>query len=189
MPDIARLWQLVRHHPWYVLLPALVFLVSGIVPIAQSTPQYRVAITFVLTSNAPMNDTGDTLAYDFPAVSRGQDFRQRVNAILDERAIMIADGASFLNVGNQDREVTIAAIGPDPTHLVAVRDAALTVLERDGTLLWGKSGDTAVNIAPLSRIDTPELLNPWVDTIAQLVLRTLAGALVGILVAVYRHTP
>ena len=189
MPDIARLWQVIRQHPWYVVIPALVLLVSGIIPITQRTPQYRVAITFVLTSNAPMNDTGDTLAYDFPAVSRGQDFRQRVIALLDERAIMIADGASLLSVSNQDREVTIAAIGPDPVQLLAVRDAALTVLARDGTLLWGKSGDTAVNIAPLARVDTPAPLNPWVDAIAQLILRTLAGAMVGILVAVNRHTP
>ena len=188
MSDFARLWHLIRTYPWYLIIPACLLASTAIVPIVQTPPLYRIERTILLTSRAPMNDTGDTLAYDFPALSRGSDFQQKVNALLSERAMMVADGAAQLAVGNDNRVVTIAAIGPDSAPLAAIRDAAVDVLQRDGTLLWGKSGDTAVNIAPLSTQATPVAVVLWRDYIATLVLRALAGALAGLLFAVYRHT-
>jgi len=188
MSDFARLWILMRTHPWYLILPAVLLASTAVMPIVQASPIYRIERTILLTSRAPMNDTGDTLAYDFPALSRGSDFKQKVNALLNERAMMVTDGAELLAVSNQERVVTIAAIGPDPAPLAAIRDAALDVLQRDGTVLWGKSGDTAVNVALLSTQTTPVAVAQWRDHIAPLVLRALAGALAGLLFAVYRHT-
>jgi len=188
MSDFARLWHLMRTYPWYLIIPACLLAVTAIVPILQAPAMYRSERSILLTSRAPMNDTGDTLAYDFPALSRGNDFQQKVNALLSERAIMVADGAALLSVSNQERVVTIAAVGPDPAPLAAIRDAALDVLQRDGTVLWGKSGDTAVNIAILATQATPVAVAQWRDHSAPVVLRALAGALAGLLFAVYRHT-
>jgi hypothetical protein len=188
MSDFARLWHLIRTYPWYLIIPAVLLASTAVMPIVQAPPIYRIERTILLTSHAPMNDTGDTLAYDFPALSRGSDFQQKVNALLSERAIMVADGAALLTVSNHERVVTIAAVGSDPAPLAAICDAALAVLQRDGTGLWGKRGDTAVNIAPLSTQDTPVAVTQWRDHLAPLGLRALAGALAGLLFAVYRHT-
>ena len=77
-----------------------------------------------------------------------------------------------------------------PAEVVAPELIGCRLVRRqaDGTLLWGKSGDTAVNIAPLSTQATPVAVVLWRDHIATLVLRALAGALAGLLFAVYRHT-
>jgi hypothetical protein len=93
----------------------------------------------------------------------------------------------LLDVHNAAREVTIVARGADMTDLIAVRDAALAVLTQDGTLLWGKSGDTAVNIAELRREDTPVPESQWLSHVMQIVLRGGAGLLLGLLVVLYRR--
>lgn len=186
MNDVMRIVALMRGRWWYVVVPALLLAATGVWPLIQMTPQYRVSVTFLLTSYAPMNDTGDTLAYDFPAVSRGDAFRQKVSAQLDGR-VSASDVGRLLDVRNQAREVTIVARGPDATDLVAVRDAALAVLTQDGTLLWGKSGDTAVNIAELRREDVPVRELEWLTYVMLIVLRGGAGALIGLLVSLYRR--
>lgn len=186
MNDLLRILALIRRHWWYVIGPAALLATTGIWPLMQMTPQYRVSVTVLLTSRAPMNDTGDTLAYDFPAISRGEAFRSQVSTSLDGRLSASAVGA-ILDVSNNAREVTIVARGPDPAVLAPVRDAALAVLTRDGTLLWGKSGDTAVNIAELRREDVPVRDQPWVDALAHIVLRAGAGALLGVMIVVYRR--
>ncbi len=186
MSDLMRIIVLMRGRWWYVVMPAIVLAATGIWPLVHMTPQYRVSVTVLLTSRAPMNDTGDTLAYDFPAVSRGDAFRQKVSTYLDN-AVAADEIGAMLDVRNDAREVTIIARGTDMTRLVLVRDAALAVLTQDGTLLWGKSGDTAVNIAKLRSEDIPVSERPWVNQIAQIVLRAVAGLLVGIMVVVYRR--
>jgi hypothetical protein len=71
--------------------------------------------------------------------------------------------------------------------LVAIRDAAVAVLARDGTLLWGNtSGQTAVNIAPLDHQDYPVRVSVWRDRIASIFLRAVAGALLGLMVITFR---
>lgn len=186
MSDVMRIWVLVRKQWWYVLTPMVLLAVTGVWPLLQITPQYHVSVTILLTSQAPMNDTGDTLAYDFPAISRGEAFRQKVSAYLDGQVSSAMIG-TMLDVTNQAREVTIMVRGSDTSLLVPIRDAALAVLTQDGTLLWGKSGDTAVNIAELRRVDDPVQEQLWVRYVAQIVLRAGAGALLGIMVVVYRR--
>ena len=167
-------------------MPAVVLALTGVWPLVQMTPHYRVSVTFLLTSRAPMNDTGDTLAYDFPAVSRGVDFRTRVSAQVG--GVVTADEVdALLDVRNNAREVTITARGANPATLVPVRDAALAVLTQDGTLLWGKSGDTAVNIAELRREDVPVRELDWLTHVMHIVLRGGAGGLIGLLVSLYRR--
>lgn len=186
MNDIVRLIALIRVRWWYLLLPALVLAATGIAPLVSQEPQYRVSVTFLLTSRAPMNDTGDTLAYDFPSISRGEAFRQKVSDYLGGRITPQQVGV-MLDVRNQAREVTIVARDAMTTDLVVVRDAALAVLAQDGTLLWGKSGDTAVNIAELRRDDVPVREQQWLTHVASIVLRGGAGLLLGLLVLLYRR--
>lgn len=186
MNDVLRLFALVRRRWWYMLVPALLLAVTGVAPLLTQTAHYRVSVTFLLTSRAPMNDTGDTLAYDFPSISRGEAFRQKVSDYLDGRITPQQVGA-MLDVRNQAREVTIVARDATTTDLIAVRDAALAVLTQDGTLLWGKSGDTAVNIAELRREDMPVREPQWLTHVAQIVLRGGAGLLLGFLVVLYRR--
>jgi len=143
---------------------------------------YAVSVEVMLTSRAPMNDTGDTLAYDFPAISRGQDFVQRVATLLE--TVDAPTVAATLDVRNTDRVVTISARGNDTRQLVPIRDAALAVLARDGTLLWGKtSGDTGVNIMVLRQNDTPQRQSNTSAMVITTMLRALAGALIGMLFA------
>ena len=186
MNDIVRLIALIRGRWWYMLVPALVLAATGMAPLVSQKPQYRVSVTFLLTSRAPMNDTGDTLAYDFPSISRGEAFRQKVSDALDGRITPQEVGA-MLDVRNQVREVTIVARSATTADLVAVRDAALAVLTQDGTLLWGKSGDTAVNIAELRREDEPVREQQWLTHVVSIVLRGGAGLLLGLLVLLYRR--
>jgi capsular polysaccharide biosynthesis protein len=186
MNDVLRLLVIVRRHWWYLFVPALLLAATGVWSLRTQTPQYRVSVTFLLTSNAPMNDTGDTLAYDFPSISRGEAFRKKVSDYLNER-VTASDVATVLDVRNQAREVTIIARGPNPTVLTPVRDAAFAVLTQDGTLLWGKSGDTAVNIAELRREDIPVHESQWINLVMQMVLRGGAGVLIGLLVILYRR--
>jgi hypothetical protein len=186
MNDLRRLFVVIRRRWWYIAVPAVVLALTGVWPLVQMTPHYRVSVTFLLTSRAPMNDTGDTLAYDFPAVSRGVDFRTRVSAQVG--GVVTADEVdALLDVRNNAREVTITARGANPATLVPVRDAALAVLTQDGTLLWGKSGDTAVNIAVLRREDVPVREQPWFDALMSIMLRAGAGAVLGMVVVLYRR--
>lgn len=186
MNDVLRLMALLRRRWWYLLVPALLLAATGVVPLVQHTTQYRVSVTILLTSRAPMNDTGDTLAYDFPAVSRGISFRTKVSDYLGGR-VSPHDVGMLLDVRNAAREVTITARGSDTTNLIAVRDAALAVLTQDGTLLWGKSGDTAVNIAELRREDTPVPESQWLSYVMHTILRGGVGLLLGLLVVLYRR--
>jgi hypothetical protein len=186
MNDMRRLIVLLRRRWWYLLVPALLLAATGVLPLLQHTTQYRVSVTFLLTSRAPMNDTGDTLAYDFPSISRGDVFRIKVSEYLNGR-VTPQDVGALLDVRNSAREVTITARGTDTNDLIAVRDAALAVLTQDGTLLWGKSGDTAVNIAELRREDSPVPESQWIGHVMQIALRGGAGLLLGLLVVLYRR--
>jgi hypothetical protein len=186
MNDVRRLIVLIRRRWWYMLVPALLLAATGVMPFLQQTAQYRVSVTFLLTSRAPMNDTGDTLAYDFPSISRGDAFCKKVSDYLDGR-VAPQDVGAMLDVRNAAREVTITARGAETTDLIAVRDAALAVLTQDGTLLWGKSGDTAVNIAELRREDTPIREAQSLTHVMQILLRGGAGMLIGLLVILFRR--
>lgn len=184
MDDFRRLWAFVRLRWWALVIPALVLLATGVLPLLQTPPTYRVAITVLLTSRAPMNETGDTLGYDFPAISRSDTFRTKTAALAK---VTPAQVANMLDVRNQDRAVTFTVTGTDPQLLVPVRDAALAVLMRDGTLLWGNtSGQTAVNVTELSRSDEPLPVPVWRDAFAQLLLRGVAGLLLGLVFVTYR---
>ena len=69
MDDFGRLTRIIRRRWWALLVPALVFFLSALVPAIGTPPQYAVSRTILLTNRSPMNDTGDTLAYDFPALT------------------------------------------------------------------------------------------------------------------------
>lgn len=182
MNDLVRIVARVRQQWWYMLVPALLLAGIPLVTQLQQPPLYAVSVEIMLTSRAPMNDTGDTLAYDFPAVSRGQDFVQRVADTLGNADV--ATVAATLDVRNADRVVSISARGSDTRQLVPIRDAALAVLARDGTLLWGKtSGDTGVNIMVLRQNDTPQRQSNTSAMVVTTMLRALAGALIGVLFA------
>jgi hypothetical protein len=156
------------------------------VPIAQAPERFAVSQTILLTNRAPMNDTGDTLAYDFPAISRRARYRQAVADVVGN-GTTVAVIAAALDVRNQDRAVTFTVTGVRPEGLVTIRNAAVAVLARDGTLLWGNtSGQTTVNIAPLDQQDDPVRVSVWRDRIASIFLRAMAGALVGLLVITFR---
>jgi hypothetical protein len=175
-----------RYRWWYILIPAIVLALSALAQQYAQPRRVAVSVDVSLTSHAPMNDTGDTLAYDFPAISRGDDSRQRVVALINP-PITTEALASMLDVRNSDRVVTISVSGADSSQLVAIRDAALAVLVRDGTLLWGKTGsDTAVNVMVLHKNDTPQSQSIYATLMATMVLRGLAGALLGLLVAARR---
>jgi hypothetical protein len=186
MADLTRLLAVIRQRWWYILIPAIVLAGSAVAQQYTQPQRVAVAIDVSLTSNAPMNDTGDTLAYDFPAISRGNDYRQRVVALISP-PITTDTLATMLDVRNNDRVVTIRVSGADSSQLVAIRDAALAVLVRDGTLLWGKTGsDTAVNVMVLHKNDTPQPQSIYATVVATMLLRGLAGALLGLLVAARR---
>jgi len=186
MADLTRLLAVIRHRWWYILIPAIVLAGSAVVQQYTQPRRVAVSVDVSLTSHAPMNDTGDTLAYDFPAISRGDDYRRRVVALITP-AITTDDLANMLDVRNNDRVVTITVSGTNGSQLVAIRDTALAVLVRDGTLLWGKTGsDTAVNVMVLHKNDTPQPQSIYATLVATMVLRGLAGALLGLLVAARR---
>lgn len=185
MNDFVRIVARVRHHWWYLLVPALILALGPLIPQLRRAPEYAVSVDVMLTSRAPMNDTGDTLAYDFPAVSRGQDFGQRVATLLGN--VDASTVAATLDVRNTDRVVTISAHGSEIAQLVPIRDAALAVLARDGTLLWGKtSGDTRVNMMVLRQQDTPQRQSNLTAIVMSALMRALAGALIGLLFALRR---
>ncbi len=186
MDDFGRLARIIRRRWWALVVPALLFLLSALVPAFSAPPQYAVTRTILLTNRSPMNDTGDTLAYDFPAISRSASYQANVAALvgadMDAAAV-----AAALDVRNDHRAVTFTVRGSDPTTLVSIRDAAVAVLARDGTLLWGNtSGQTTVNIADLAHQDDPQRVAVWRDQLAAAVLRGLAGALLGLLVITIR---
>ena len=186
MADLTRLLAVMRYRWWYILIPAIVLALSALAQQYAQPRRVAVSVDVSLTSHAPMNDTGDTLAYDFPAISRGDDYRQRVVTLINP-PITTETLASMLDVRNSDRVVTITVSGNDESQLVAIRDAALAVLVRDGTLLWGKTGsDTAVNVMVLHKNDTPQPQSIYATLMATMVLRGLAGALLGLLVAARR---
>ena len=186
MADFTRLLAVMRYRWWYLLIPAVVLAGSAFAQQYFQPRRVAVSIDVSLTSHAPMNDTGDTLAYDFPAISRGDDYRQRVVALITP-PITTDTLAGMLDVRNNDRVVTISVSGADGIQLVAIRDAALAVLVRDGTLLWGKTGsDTAVNVMVLHKNDTPQPQSIYATLVATMLLRGLAGALLGLLVAARR---
>lgn len=186
MDDYGRLAHLIRHRWWAVVLPALVLMATAIFPIIGAPTRYAVSQTILLTNRAPMNDTGDTLAYDFPAISRSAAYRQAV-ATLVGGGTSPEDIAAALDVRNVDRAVTFTVSGNDPERLVGIRNAAVAVLARDGTLLWGNtSGQTTVNIALLDQQDDPQRVSVWRDRLASVFLRALAGAMLGILVITFR---
>ena len=105
MADLTRLLAVIRHRWWYIFIPAIVL--AGSAAAQQYTQPRRVAVSIdvSLTSNAPMNDTGDTLAYDFPAISRGDDYRQRVVTLINP-PITTDTLARMLDVRNSDRVVS-----------------------------------------------------------------------------------
>jgi len=186
MDDFLRLAQIIKRRWWALVVPALVLMATAIVPIAQAPERFSVSQTILLTNRAPMNDTGDTLAYDFPAISRSSAYRRAVAAVVGNGTTS-EDVAAALDVRNQERALTFTVTGIDPTGLVAIRDAAVAVLARDGTLLWGNtSGQTAVNIAPLDHQDDPVRVSVWRDRIASIFLRAVAGALLGLMVITFR---
>jgi hypothetical protein len=186
MDDYRRLAQLIRRQWWALVVPALVLMATAVVPMLRAPVRYAVTQTILLTNRSPMNDTGDTLAYDFPAISRSAQYRQAV-ADLIGNGTTPADVAAALDVRNAERAVTFTVTGSDPTQLVGIRDAAVAVLARDGTLLWGNtSGQTTVNIAPLDLQDDPQRVSVWRDRLASVFLRGLAGVLFGILVITFR---
>ncbi len=186
MDDFGRLTRIIRRRWWALLVPALVFFLSALVPAIGTPPQYAVSRTILLTNRSPMNDTGDTLAYDFPAISRSAAYQAKVATLVgtDTQAAAVA---TALDVRNDNRAVTFTVSGSDPATLVPIRDAAVAVLARDGTLLWGNtSGQTTVNIADLAHQDDPQRVAVWRDQLAAAVLRALAGALLGLLVITIR---
>lgn len=184
MDDLTRLWRFLCLRWWAVVLPALLLAGTGVLPLLQRTPLYRIERTVLLTSRAPMNETGDTLGYDFPAISRSPAYRENVAALA---GVSVADVAAMLSVRNADRALTFTVTGSDPAQLLPIRDAAVAVLVRDGTLLWGNtSGQTAVNVAELGQVDTPQPVAVWRDQLVQLFLRAVAGALVGLLYVTFR---
>lgn len=186
MDEYGRLAQHMRRQWWAVVLPAVVLMATAIIPIVGAPARYAVSQTILLTNRSPMNDTGDTLAYDFPAISRSASYRLKV-AQLVGAGTTPEDIATALDVRNADRAVTFTVTGTDPTGLVAIRDAAVAVLARDGTLLWGNtSGQTTVNIALLDQRDDPQRVSVWRDRLASVFLRALAGAMLGILVITFR---
>ena len=186
MADLTRLLAVMRHRWWYIVIPAIILAGSAVVQQSTQPRRSAVAMDISLTSHAPMNDTGDTLAYDFPAISRGDDYRQRVVALINP-PITTTALATMLDVRNSNRVVTITVSGTDGSQLVAIRDAALAVLVRDGTLLWGKTGsDTAVNVMVLHKNDTPQPQSIYATLVATMLLRGGAGALLGLLVAARR---
>ena len=185
MNDIVRIVARIRHHWWYLLVPAIILALVPLIPQLRQPAQYAVTVEFVLTSNAPMNDTGDTLAYDFPAISRGQDFVGRVATAMGNSDAARVEAT--LDVRNADRVVTITARGSDTDQLVPIRDAALAVLARDGKLLWGSTdADTRVNIMVLRQNDTPQRQSNTSAIVITAGLRALAGALIGLLFALRR---
>jgi uncharacterized protein involved in exopolysaccharide biosynthesis len=186
MDDFGRLTRIIRRRWWALLFPALLFFLSALVPAIGTPPQYAVSRTILLTNRSPMNDTGDTLAYDFPAISRSAAYQAKV-ATLVGTDMQAAAVATALDVRNDNRAVTFTVSGSDPATLVPIRDAAVAVLARDGTLLWGNtSGQTTVNIADLAHQDDPKRVAVWRDQLAAAVLRALAGALLGLLVITIR---
>ncbi len=186
MDDYSRLARVITRRWWALAVPAVVLLLSALIPSILAPTRYAVSQSIVLTNRAPMNDTGDTLAYDFPAISRSAAYQTKV-AELAGSGLKAQDVAAALDVRNDNRTVTFTVSGNNPGVLLAIRDAAVAVLARDGTLLWGNtSGLTTVNIAVLAHQDNPERVSVWRDQIASALLRALAGALLGLLVITIR---
>jgi capsular polysaccharide biosynthesis protein len=175
-----------------LLVPALAALISAGVLIAQPA-RYSTGVRLLITrgvtpddSTAGLSSGGeDSTAQDMAAIVSGMTFKRDLAQELAHRGHPVDERvvAQSIQASNQQRVVSIVVTAPQPDTAVAIAQAAVDLLQRNGLRYWGETRVNAkqpgINVgvldppAPATLVDTPR-------TIArEVALRTLVGLLAG----------
>lgn len=191
---VRRSWVLV------LLVPLLAALISAGTALTRP-PRYSTGVRLLITRGVTPDDSAaglssggeDSTAQDMAAIVSAMTFKRDVTQELarsgrpvDERVV-----AQSIQASNQQRIVSITVTAPKPDDAVAIAQAAVDLLQRNGLRYWGETRVNAeqpgINVgvldppAPAAPVDTPR-------TIARaVVLRAFVGLLAGIGLAFARY--
>jgi len=184
---VRRSWLLV------LLVPILAALISAGMALARS-PRYSTSVRLLITrgvtpddSTAGLSSGGeDSTAQDMAAIVSGMTFKRDVTQELAQSGHPVEESivAQSIQASNQQRIVSIVVTAPQPDDAVAIAQAAIDLLQRNGLRYWGETRVNAeqpgINVgvldppAPAMPLDTPRTI------VREVVLRTFVGLLAGI---------
>jgi hypothetical protein len=136
-----------------------------------------------------MVDIEDALAYDVPAIVRGQPFAADVASSLASLGLTLHpdDVARALSATNQKREVWLSATSTDPAAALAIARTAVTVLQTGGLRYWDGGAPTAerpgLTVVALDAPGAARRVNGPAAMARSVALRALAGLAVGLTLA------
>jgi capsular polysaccharide biosynthesis protein len=179
-----------RRWPLLVAAPLLVALLSTGVALTRDA-RYQASARLMVTRGAePAGSTAgltyqadDTTAEDLPAIVGGADFRRDLAAELASqgRTVDAAALAEALQAGNQDHVVTIAAEAGSPADAIAIAQAAVELVRRNGLRYWGDLAATperpGLNVAVLESPEQARRVNGARAIVADAGLRALLAAI------------
>ncbi len=184
---VRRSWLLV------LLVPALAAIISAGMAITQA-PRYSTTIRLLITRGVTPNDSTaglssggeDSTAQDLAAIVSGMTFKRDLTQELAQQGHPVDESvvAQSIQASNQQRIVSITVTAPQPGDAVAIAQAAIDLLQRNGLRYWGETRVNAkqpgINVgvldppAPAAPVDTPR-------TIArEVALRAFVGLLAGV---------
>lgn len=190
---LRRRWPIVVALP---LLVALISLAAGLARPARFGASARLLITRAAMAGgtAGLTDQGeDKTAQDLPAIVSGATFRSDLAAELARqgRASDPAALAGAIQASNQDHVVTIAVQAASPGDAVAIVQAAIDLVGRNGLQYWGDRGATAarpgLNVAVLDPPEQAARLNGPRSIALDVGLRTLLGLVAAVGAAFALH--
>ena len=183
-----RTYSITLQTHWHLV--AFVTLVSMLAAFGvelAAPPRYSASGRLLVLLDEPARvDIEDALAYDVPAIVRGQPFAHDVAQALAQQGIQLQadDVRRALSATNQKREVTLTATGTDPALVVALVQAAITQLQTGGLRYWQNGAPVAERPGlTLTVLEAPALAvraNGPATQARNVAIRTLAGLCAGL---------
>lgn len=183
-----------------VILPILVALISLGAALVQPPRYGTIARILVTRGVAPDDSTAgqtaageDSTAQDLAAIIAGMTFKRDLAEELARqgRPLDRAVVAPSISASNAQRVVTIAVATERPDDAVAIAQAAIALLQRQGLRYWGETRvndeQPGINVGVLDPPPPPVRLNGPSAIAREVALRTLVGLLAGIGLAFLRY--
>lgn len=184
---VLRFWPLV------LALPIIVGIVSFLFAVRQPV-SYLASADFLLLQALPvqgeirepseLRDQWGGTEYvidDLPQVVASTRFAQDVSAVLTERGIELSPAAikGSLSAQSLHRTVTINAVSGSSVHAVALVEAAVEALRRNGLAYWGRSDLSEGSGLEVSLLNISEQATPQ-SSMRRIILNTAVRAALGL---------
>lgn len=198
--ELKQLWKVARRWWWLIALPALVVGIYSAVTYRAPAPSYGLTLRFTAGQSEAAPQPGfygpyyQWLASEYIVGAlkdwvRTGDFAGRVSAVLQSRGLAVrpAAVASAITASDNQRSILLVYLGgSDPEQLMAIADAATTVLrEQNATAFPQLSGQTAT----VTALDTPSIgaQPPAIRSLLDLPLRLALALAFGFALALVAH--